>query len=288
MTSRRRTDRDANMRAMYEAGLTLQQIGGRYGLTRERVRQILRRIGVQPDAGGQAKRSAMRRAAREHALDVKYMNLHGVDFATLKRLRAIGATRAWREQRINATNRGIGWQLTLGQWWAIWESSGKWDQRGRGRGRYCLARYADRGDYVPGNVWVCEFTENCREAMAHAKSPDGDNVHLAYPGSSRPWVAKQGKTFIGTFATRDEAVNAKRRFLAAHPSRGRTGGGRGRGWTILKNGRVRPYQVVAKNGNQSLRAYFSTQLAAEDAYRTFWLEQRGLLVRSDPFFQVAA
>jgi hypothetical protein len=288
MATPRRTDRDANMRAMYEAGLTLQQIGDRYGITRERARQILRRIGVEPDAGGSAKRRAVSRAASQHAIDMKHMRRYGVNFETLKRLRAVGATRAWQEQRRNAMSRGIGWHLTLGQWWAIWDASGKWEQRGRGAGKYCLARYADRGNYVHGNVWVCEFIENCREARSHAKPPTGDNVHFLYPGTVRPWVAKHGNQSIGMFATREQAVEAKKRFLAENPDRARGVGGSGNGWTFLKRNRRRPYQVQTVCGSRRLRAFFSTQTEAEDAYRTFWLEQRGLLVRADPFFQVAA
>lgn len=259
----RDTSRDENIRAMYEAGMTLEQIGKRYDVTRERIRQILRRIGVPPSAGGVAKRAATRMDARLHALDVKYLQRHGVDFATLKVLQGNGGTRAWREQRRNALNRGIGWHLSLGQWWGIWQESGKWERRGRGKGKYCLARYADRGDYVPGNVWVCEFAENCREAKSHAVRGAKNNIHYAYPGTAKPWLAKHSRKYIGFFATREEAEKAKAEYTASL----RAPGG-ARGWTLVKKGRRR-YKVQASRGSRRYEAFFLTQAEAEAAYQSF-------------------
>lgn len=271
----RDTSRDENIRAMYEAGMTLEQIGARHKVTRERIRQILRKIGVPRDAGGIAKKAATRRAQMRQSADLRYMQKYGVDFETMRMLRRIGVTRAWTYQRKNAKNRGIGWHLTVGQFWQIWSDSGKWPQRGRGKGKYCLARYNDSGDYKFGNVWVCEFSENCREARARAAF-GGGNIHHLYPGSTKPWIAKHGNKHLGCFATKEEATAAKIRYAA--------GAGRAiKGWTIRRQCRTHPYQVVAERGGKSLRGYFSTQAEAEDAYRLFRLELDGKLSRAASF-----
>ena len=48
----RNLEREAVICALYREGRTLQEVGDVFGLTRERVRQILRRAGVPPEAGG--------------------------------------------------------------------------------------------------------------------------------------------------------------------------------------------------------------------------------------------
>lgn len=68
--------------------------------------------------------------------------------------------RRFAEQRASAKQRGIDWRLTFDQWWAIWEESGKYAQRGRGHGKYVMSRYFDQGPYEPGNVKVVRSDTN--------------------------------------------------------------------------------------------------------------------------------
>lgn len=51
-TPKRNLEREAVICGLYREGKTLQEVGDVFGLTRERVRQILRRAGVPADAGG--------------------------------------------------------------------------------------------------------------------------------------------------------------------------------------------------------------------------------------------
>lgn len=54
--------------------------------------------------------------------------------------------------------------MTFEEWLQIWSESGKLHLRGNGRGRYCMARKDDLGDYAVGNVEIKACEENSREA----------------------------------------------------------------------------------------------------------------------------
>ena len=62
--------------------------------------------------------------------------------------------RRYQEHKQHARSRGVPFTLTYEQWWAIWQESGKWSKRGKGRGRYCMHRIRDEGGYSLGNVYI--------------------------------------------------------------------------------------------------------------------------------------
>jgi hypothetical protein len=71
----------------------------------------------------------------------------------------------YNRQKQNAKRRGVSWELTFEQWWAIWQESGKWNQRGCGRGQYVMSRYNDTGSYAIGNVFIQEAGLNGSQAL---------------------------------------------------------------------------------------------------------------------------
>jgi len=76
-------------------------------------------------------------------------------------------------QKAMAKVRNIEWQLTFEEWWHIWEQSGKYEQRGRGAGKYCMSRIGDVGPYSVNNVVIKTIDDNNREAHAGKKqSPE--------------------------------------------------------------------------------------------------------------------
>src|SRR5438105_1485912 len=67
---------------------------------------------------------------------------------------------AFVDHRCNAKVRGVPWEMSLVQWWTVWQQSGLWEKRGRGGNYYCMCRKGDIGPYAIGNVFIAEFRQN--------------------------------------------------------------------------------------------------------------------------------
>jgi hypothetical protein len=75
----------------------------------------------------------------------------------------------WRKYKwqLNAAlQRGIPWRFTFDEWCELWRESGKWDQRGRHKGQYVMARFGDAGPYQRDNVRICTVGDNTDEMRA--------------------------------------------------------------------------------------------------------------------------
>lgn len=175
--------------AMYRDGATLQEIGEEFGVTRERIRQLLAKVGVAAVDGGAAVRAMKvfaaqadlmmkKRASRRERLEAEF----GCDHETILRLgggvtpyvahRNRNGSPAARfvEQRNNSKKRGIEWRMTLWQWWMVWDESGKWPLRGRTRNAYVMARLGDTGPYSVENVYITTLADNGRDYYAVAEN----------------------------------------------------------------------------------------------------------------------
>lgn len=203
--------RDSQIVAAFKGGATMEQVGQQHGITRERVRVILKRSGVAATDGGCALRQRARAEAVRESRDAKAIRIWGVPHARMLELRSAGVLRAFQQQRINAEARGIPFLLTFPQWLAIWEQSGRLEQRGRGRGGFVMSRIGDRGGYEVGNVHIQSAVENSREASAQwiGKKKAAVGVFNLYPGRPRPWKAQANGVTLGYFATQAEAVAAR-------------------------------------------------------------------------------
>ena len=163
------------MEQLFRAGATLHDIGRYFGLTRQRIQQILKKRGITARDGGATTRAASKHADRQARLEARCMEMRGCTREQYLALKKIGcdAVRegtsfcrtpigAFYRQRANAKRRGIPWQLKLGEWWQIWQQSGKWDQRGRGDG-FCMARFGDKGPYAAGNIYITTSRNNASD-----------------------------------------------------------------------------------------------------------------------------
>jgi len=217
-------DRAEAMKSMYRQGMTLQVIGEKYNVTRERVRQILARAGVDSKCGGKSVQARLKRNAAERsrvAAQARRAEKWGVPFDLLAELRSNGTIRAFEQQRHNSRKRGIVWKLTFGQWFAVWQASGKLHLRGRGKGRYCMSRHRDEGGYELGNVHVQLCTTNSSEGFgkARGKPKAFTGVFCIYPGRELAWLAKVGKVRLGYFASADAAYEARNDYLTENSIR---------------------------------------------------------------------
>jgi hypothetical protein len=259
-------ERDAAMKSIYRQGMTLQVIGEKYNVTRERVRQILARAGVDSKCGGPSVQASLKRNAAERsrvAAQARRAEKWGVPFDLLAELRSNGTIRAFEQQRQNSRKRGIVWKLTFGQWFAVWQASGKLHLRGRGKGRYCMSRHRDEGGYELGNVHIQLCTTNSSEGFgkARGKPKAFTGVFCVYPGRELAWLAKVGKVRLGYFASAEAAHEARNDYLTENSIRPGSLG-RGRGWTIRKNNKTRPYMMRCAGTS----SYHATQAEAEAAY----------------------
>lgn len=269
-------ERNERMAAMYRQGLTLEKIGEHFGITRERVRQILAKAGLTRAEGGTSLVARSKKVAKLARLDAECLARWGMRHEDLKQLRAIGAAAAYQHQRASAAQRGIKFTLTLPQWWAVWEASGKFADRGRGIGKYVMSRIKDSGGYEMGNVHIQSAVENSREASKQwaGKQKKHRGVHCLYPGTPRPYIVKLQQKMIGgrRFATAEEAADFRANYIAEHGIRLKSVAGTGRGWTYIAACTQRPYMAQACGKNLG---YFATAEEAEAVYRAF-IESRQL------------
>ena len=219
-------DRNTAIAQMYRNGMTLVQIGEVFGVTRERVRQVLKRYyGMSRFDGGMTmrifKESHDRLSAAEaqkRARDERHFAKWGM---TVDELAAVSdlpradnrhPLRKFESQRKAAKNRGVEWGLTFKQWWNIWQESGHWHERGRGKG-YCMARHGDTGGYTEDNVYICTIGQNFSdsylkkswdERFPNARKPKGavSFVRLTRLGNFLGWQVMMNRKYLATVPVR--------------------------------------------------------------------------------------
>ena len=104
----------------------------------------------------------------------------------------------FQQQKYMAKRRGIEFLFTFEEWIKMWEDSGKWNERGRGAKKYCMARHNDIGPYAVGNVSIQTNQENWLFAVSNR------NNSKWYPAvvdarKNPEWRAKITSTGNGQF-----------------------------------------------------------------------------------------
>lgn len=202
------------MAALYRNGYTLVQIGEQYGITRERVRQIIAKVhGMNRFSGGKHAKAEKAAAAKQSRKDAACYKRYGCSHSEWRNLIELGEimvaegkssnttpTGAYRMQKKNASLRGIPFNLTITQWWDIWQNSGKWEERGRGQG-YVMCRVNDEGPYEVGNVFIATAAQNTSDGIKKCDLPLGVTRN------------KSGQGFVAT-----RQINGERRKLGRFDS----------------------------------------------------------------------
>ena len=146
---------------MYKQGCIQEQIAAHFKVTRQRVQQVLKKHGIRRAAGGNSKRIAAKNEARLHSKNHRCLRRWGMTIDEYRAHVSEYGTSGRRDspmgrfqaQRKDFQKIGVVWLLPFAQWWAVWQRSGKWQQRGRGNG-YRLARINTARGYVLGNVQI--------------------------------------------------------------------------------------------------------------------------------------
>jgi len=167
----RNDERSIEMASLYKSGRTLNEIGQKFELTRERVRQIIsKHHGLNAKHGGKSVIAKKRRIIKQAKRDESAIKRCGCTFSQYALLRQMRKpTRAFSEQKRNARTRGIEWKLNLWQWWTIWQESGHWDSRGRNNGEYVMCRFGDSGPYSVDNVYIATCNQNIQDYYSFSR-----------------------------------------------------------------------------------------------------------------------
>jgi hypothetical protein len=152
------------------AGLTYAEIAKLTGLSRRYINCLAREDGLL--AFVELNRQMATEARVTARKDAIYARM-GCSYADYKALPP-EVKRGFQAHRRNARQRGVPWGFNLWDWWGVWLDSGKWEQRGRGRGQYVMARHGDEGAYRLGNVSIITGDENKRFACSYRpRTSDG-------------------------------------------------------------------------------------------------------------------
>jgi hypothetical protein len=176
--------REIAMAAMYEDNKTLAEIGNEFGLTRERVRQLIKRCGLSGKDSGkrktalqkQAELSAHNRAEWQAMMNKKCLMRFGLSYSEVVAINGgkspfhrDSISYRFERQKRSAGDRQIDWNLTFPQWLSVWNESGKLSERGRGKIKYVMARFRDLGAYEIGNVAIITNSQNSMDCRAEVK-----------------------------------------------------------------------------------------------------------------------
>ena len=152
--------------------------------------------------------------------------------------------RRYIDQKRNAAQRGIPFELTFEEWLKIWADSGHFHERGRNAGQYVMGRIGDRGPYAVDNVLILQHEVN-------------DSA------------AGLGRTYVRTIETREKLriINTGKKLSAEHKIKiGKTLTGKKRSVEFCikmkqqNTGRKLSEETKAKIRESNIRAYQSEEL----------------------------
>lgn len=168
--------RNEEICALFKSGIPITVLGVLYRCTRQNICHILKTNGLRRWDGGMHVSRSIRRSSKQAIREANresYIRDHfGCSISEWRELRSLAVNYKecpvyfYKVQKFNAERRGIEWELTLTEWWAIWLNSGKWEQRGTFSGQYVMARHEDQGPYAVNNVKIVSTLENHQEYYA--------------------------------------------------------------------------------------------------------------------------
>lgn len=147
---------------MRSDGKSVPEIAAIYGVTPQSIYNLASKAGTPL---GQHKPTLSKSAKR----DVKCVAKWGCTYEQYQGVLKAGATQLFANHRQRAKKRAIPFEMTLWEWWSVWQKSGKWDQRGNRRDQYVMARKGDVGPYSVKNVYITTQTQNMKDAVINQR-----------------------------------------------------------------------------------------------------------------------
>ncbi|SOB76158.1 hypothetical protein SAMN04488490_1835 [Marinobacter sp. LV10R510-11A] len=149
----------------FKSGMSQRKISKEVRRSGARIGQILRARGIHAADGGRSISKKIRDKREADLLDQRFLETRGCTFAQYRSVINLGdgsgsVMVAYTTQMNHANSRGVEWRLNFWDWWSIWQDSGRWNQRGKGAGRYCMCRFGDSGAYENGNVYIDTIVNN--------------------------------------------------------------------------------------------------------------------------------
>ena len=118
---------------------------------------------------------------------------------------------AYLKQKNTAKARGIEWLFDFESWLSMWTMSGKLAERGRGTGRYVMARCGDVGPYSQANVEIITYEKNASDCRTNHPLTVAQRS-AQFIGKGRGWTYVRGgyqvscaKKYVGRFRTQADA-----------------------------------------------------------------------------------
>ena len=148
---------------MLSSGANQSEVARAFGVTRQAVSWLINKYGLSVNVAAQVAIKEEKRAnlvAKKR--DPICFKRYGCSYKQWQEIPKSAKT-AYRTQKSNAGSRGIEWGFNLYEWWSIWRDSGKFAERGTGRG-YVMGRIEDAGPYKPGNVYICTQVQNMQDS----------------------------------------------------------------------------------------------------------------------------
>jgi DNA-binding CsgD family transcriptional regulator len=171
-------ERATSMMEMWRKGNSLESIGIKHNITRERVRQLIAKyhpgINITVKSARNAERRRKEEEVRKQNSQYRAVSVYGVSEYELREIQGNrkmsdtkGPALIYRQKQNDAKIRNIPWEFTLKTWFDTWQNSGKWPERGRGSKRFCMSRVGDIGPYSPSNARIITNSQNARESFYH-------------------------------------------------------------------------------------------------------------------------
>lgn len=161
------TGKALEIKKLFLSGLTQEEIGIQFGVSRQRISQILQQTNTQACDGGISLLASIKKENDFQKRKARFLRTYGLEENEFITEQIQKLHKSYKHQKHGARMRGIGWELDFCEWINIWGDSGRLMFRGRGKNMFCMGRFGDSGPYKNGNVYVCSNLQNAKDIWAN-------------------------------------------------------------------------------------------------------------------------